>query len=53
MDPQQADHLPGGLLPRFIAPQQHNPILCNAAVSLARRNNLPRVNPHVSVQKIV
>jgi len=32
MEPQQADHLPGDLLPRFIAPQQHNPVLRNAEI---------------------
>jgi len=53
MEQQQADHLPEDLLPRFIAPQQHNPVLYNAAVSLARRNNLPRVNAHISVQNVV
>jgi hypothetical protein len=53
MEPSQANHHPGDLLPRFIAPQQHNPVLPNAAVSLARRNNLPRVNAHISVQNVV
>jgi hypothetical protein len=52
MEPQQVD-LPGGLHPRFIAPQQHNPVLPIATVSLARRNSLPRVNAHISVQYIV
>lgn len=51
MEPQQA--LSGGLHPRFIAPQQRNPVLTIAAVSLARRNSLPRVNAHISVQYIV
>ena len=54
MDLQRASHLPGNLLPRFIAPQQHTPVLPNAAVSLARRDNLPRCEyPHISVQNVV
>jgi len=44
MEPQQADHLPGEVLPRFIAPQQHNPVPHNAAVSITRHNNHPRMN---------
>ena len=50
MEPQQADHLPGDLLPRFI---QQNPVLHNVAVSLARHNNLPSVIAHVFVQNVV
>ena len=53
MEPQQVDHLPGDLHPSFIAPQQHNPVRHNAAVSLARHNNLPRVNAHGFVRNVV
>jgi len=53
MGQQQANHLPGDMLPRFIAPQQHNPIFCNAAVSPARHNNLSRVSAHISVPTVV
>ena len=53
MDPQQANYLSGDLLHRFIAPQQHNPVLPNATVSLAPHNNLPRANAHTSLQNVV
>ena len=53
MEPQQTDNLPGDLLPRFVEPQQYNSVLRNPAVSLASRDNLPRMNVHISLQNVV